>query len=144
MRAPFLLLLLLLPAMRARARQPKPLLPPTPPAGSPRRDSRRPLGFAGASSLEDGRPAAALEVDEYGVPRRESSSSVEEGKAREEEEDEEEEEGVYGDYIDEETQEVCVVAAPSSDASPATPHPAVTNASWRMVRWMRDYLRLMR
>ena len=53
-----------------------------------------------------------------------------------------------GDYIDEDTQQVHSVAGGSGmdgwRGTAGDAPPAVTNASWRMYKWMRDYAALMR
>lgn len=47
-------------------------------AGSPRKRPKAVsrLGFAGATSLEDGRTAHQLDVDEYGIPRTASTDAT--------------------------------------------------------------------
>lgn len=57
-----------------------------------------------------------------------------------------------GDFIDEDTQQVQTRGGASADllglpagaAAAGDAPPAVTNASWRMYKWMRDYAALMR
>ncbi|KAL4422269.1 hypothetical protein ABPG75_008466 [Micractinium tetrahymenae] len=128
---------------------------------SPRgRRRQQQLGFGGAagSGLDDTQAGRALEVDEYGVPRsasntpsaaaaqaevgQDSTGFTEDGEADAEPDD------VYGDFIDEDTQQVQVRGGGAGDmlglpAGGDAP-PAVTNASWRMYKWMRDYAALMR
>lgn len=57
-----------------------------------------------------------------------------------------------GDFIDEDTQQVHtlgngsagLLGLPAGAAAAGDAPPAVTNASWRMYKWMRDYAALMR
>ena len=47
-----------------------------------------------------------------------------------------------GDFIDEDTQQVRSGGDPGASGGDVAP--AVTNSSWRMYKWMRDYSQLMR
>ena len=56
---------------------------------------------------------------------------------------EDEAEELYADYIDEDSQRARLVASPGGLPG-ADVAAAMTNSSWRMMKWMRNYGELMR
>ena len=91
------------------------------------------LGFSGASVLDDlGTAAADLEVDEDGLHQQQGNGdSITDDDGVEVLQEEE---------TQEESENCDVGGGPSSSSSKRT---AATNSSWRMAKWMRDYVSLM-
>jgi hypothetical protein len=118
------------------------------------------LGFGGSpgADADDSRGARLLDVDEYGVPRtasnapsggaasRPGSGSTHSGSAGAVSDSEAEaEDGTAAD--DDEGAADGMVPRPGGGGGGGgggEQVPAVTNSSWRMYKWMRDYAQLMR
>uniref|UniRef100_A0A1D1ZMS1 Coiled-coil domain-containing protein 132 n=1 Tax=Auxenochlorella protothecoides TaxID=3075 RepID=A0A1D1ZMS1_AUXPR len=105
------------------------------------------LGFGGDASLL----TAGLDVDERGHPRPGSNDPAQPAEDSDDDDDagagapaaEEEEEDLHGDFIDEDSQSVRRGPGPGSAGGGSRGAAAVTNTSWRTMKWMRDYARLM-